>query len=147
MIFRECSNFANTQNQRYPRPQPKLWRFDTKSLNLLCHFFYSATLFWPDSTLYQHDPCEEYIEGLTAQPWWDASQFEWVAGLEVGDFFDTKFPAVSFKTNTGNRSIIRLCVRAVETRFVGTWRVLVLIFMCSHFRRSQVWSLKNWRQF
>jgi hypothetical protein len=33
--------------------------------------------------LLQHDPCEEYIEGLTAQPWWDASQFEWVAGLEV----------------------------------------------------------------
>ena len=33
--------------------------------------------------IFQHDPCEEYIDGLTAQPWWDASQFEWVAGLEV----------------------------------------------------------------
>ena len=39
--------------------------------------------FMDNIILFQHDPCEEYIDGLTAQPWWDASQFEWVAGLEV----------------------------------------------------------------
>lgn len=29
-----------------------------------------------------HDPCEEYIEGLVATPWWEKSQFTWVKDLE-----------------------------------------------------------------
>ena len=30
---------------------------------------------------YLYDPCEEYIDGLTAKPWWDSSDFEWAAPL------------------------------------------------------------------
>ena len=29
-----------------------------------------------------HEPCEEFIEGLEALPYWDKSSFEWVAPLE-----------------------------------------------------------------
>ena len=30
-----------------------------------------------------HDPCEEFVDNLTAQPWWDPSKFGWVSGLEA----------------------------------------------------------------
>ena len=30
-----------------------------------------------------HDPCEEFVENLTALPWWDPSKFSWVSGLEA----------------------------------------------------------------
>lgn len=30
-----------------------------------------------------HDPCEEYIDGLAAQPWWETTSFEWVGKLEA----------------------------------------------------------------
>ena len=30
-----------------------------------------------------YDPCEEYIDGLTAKPWWNSSDFEWAAPLYV----------------------------------------------------------------
>ena len=28
-----------------------------------------------------YDPCEEYIDGLTAKPWWNSTDFEWAAPL------------------------------------------------------------------
>ena len=28
-----------------------------------------------------HQPCEEYIDGLSARPWWEASEFDWAAPL------------------------------------------------------------------
>lgn len=36
----------------------------------------------PDAVVSGHEPCEEYVPGLTAQPYWDAQQFEWARGLE-----------------------------------------------------------------
>lgn len=36
----------------------------------------------PTATKHMHEPCEEYIDGLKAMPWWEKSQFEWVSGLE-----------------------------------------------------------------
>ena len=29
-----------------------------------------------------HDPCEEYIDGLTAKPWWNKNDFAWSKDLE-----------------------------------------------------------------
>lgn len=29
-----------------------------------------------------HDPCEEFIDGLSARPWWDIKQFTWATELE-----------------------------------------------------------------
>jgi aspartyl/asparaginyl beta-hydroxylase (cupin superfamily) len=30
-----------------------------------------------------HDPCEEFVDGLTAKPWWDKGDFTWSSGLEA----------------------------------------------------------------
>lgn len=35
----------------------------------------------PVPTLPFHEPCEEYIDGLTARPWWDASAFDWAPAV------------------------------------------------------------------
>lgn len=35
----------------------------------------------PVPTQPHHEPCEEYIDGLTAQPWWDASAFDWAPAV------------------------------------------------------------------
>ena len=38
----------------------------------------------PKHTLkYMHDPCEEYIDELTAEPWWNKSLFTWSKELEL----------------------------------------------------------------
>ena len=29
-----------------------------------------------------HEPCEEYIDGLTAKPWWNKNDFSWSKDLE-----------------------------------------------------------------
>lgn len=42
----------------------------------------SATMPTKDQLLPMHDPCEEYIENLTARPWWDKNNFAWVKDLE-----------------------------------------------------------------
>ena len=37
-----------------------------------------------------HDPCEEFIDGLTAQPWWnsdDRSLFPWMEGKKERKIF------------------------------------------------------------
>jgi hypothetical protein len=69
------------------------FRFSYSTLALL--IFSSVTLLL-DSHItlllsIQHDPCEEYIDGLTAQPWWDAAAFDWVAGLEVRSYISYSF--------------------------------------------------------
>lgn len=30
-----------------------------------------------------HEPCEEYVEGLRAYPWWNTSEFVWIHELEI----------------------------------------------------------------
>jgi hypothetical protein len=42
----------------------------------------SAIMPSKEELLPMHDPCEEYIEGLTAMPWWNPKQFSWVKELE-----------------------------------------------------------------
>ena len=37
----------------------------------------------PDPLGLMHDPCEEFVDGLTALPWWEPSKFSWVSGLEA----------------------------------------------------------------
>lgn len=37
----------------------------------------------PISQAVKHEPCEEFIENLTAQPWWDKNAFSWVTELEA----------------------------------------------------------------
>jgi hypothetical protein len=36
----------------------------------------------PTPAAHMHDPCEEYIDGLTAKPWWEPNNFDWIPGLE-----------------------------------------------------------------
>lgn len=43
----------------------------------------TATMPTRDQLAPMHDPCEEYIEGLTATAWWDTTQFSWVKELEA----------------------------------------------------------------
>ncbi len=36
----------------------------------------------PQINITMHEPCEEYIENLTAKPWWNKSDFGWIPLLE-----------------------------------------------------------------
>ena len=36
----------------------------------------------PQTSHFMHEPCEEYVDGLKAQPWWNAGDFAWSEKLE-----------------------------------------------------------------
>lgn len=36
----------------------------------------------PKGNTFGHEPCEEFIDDLTAQAWWDKSRFDWVEKVE-----------------------------------------------------------------
>ena len=109
MTFPGSLSFVNMQNQRFPLHRRRFWRYDNTLvanwiISMIKVCFYNVCFLIISTRLnkwfsminlilliyvhLQHDPCEEYIDGLTAQPWWDASQFEWVAGLEVKIYFN-----------------------------------------------------------
>ena len=60
--------------------------FDSKAVERIMNFAKSckAGIVPPSApTLPYYQPSEEYVEGLTAKPWWDSSEFEWMAALEA----------------------------------------------------------------
>lgn len=59
-------------------------RFDSSSISRvkkLCDYT-NGKIPTPKSSSFMHEPCEEYIDNLTAKPWWDANEFKWTVDLE-----------------------------------------------------------------
>eukprot|EP00601_Ochromonadales_sp_CCMP2298_P009253 CAMPEP_0173203708 /NCGR_PEP_ID=MMETSP1141-20130122/19679_1 /TAXON_ID=483371 /ORGANISM="non described non described, Strain CCMP2298" /LENGTH=310 /DNA_ID=CAMNT_0014129215 /DNA_START=117 /DNA_END=1049 /DNA_ORIENTATION=+ len=60
-------------------------RFEKEEISRIGRFCQSAKLEvpYPKPLGNMHDPCEEFVEGLTAKPWWDAGDFAWSEQLEA----------------------------------------------------------------
>ena len=55
----------------------------------------------------QHDPCEEYIDGLKAMPWWNPSDFDWVQPLEEGAPIIQKELELQSETRSQNKELFK----------------------------------------
>ena len=75
-----------------------------------------------------HMPCEEFVEGLTASPWWDTSAFPWVAELEAAapriaeELARVEGGASSFACDSAQRSVMGDGWAAVRLQRMGEWK-------------------------
>mmetsp|Transcript_33510 Transcript_33510/g.105892 ORF Transcript_33510/g.105892 Transcript_33510/m.105892 type:complete len:271 (+) Transcript_33510:164-976(+) len=75
-----------------------------------------------------HQPCEEFVEGLKAQPWWDTAEFPWVAELEaqaptIGAELQRYLAAeAEFVCDSAQRSVMGEGWSAVRLQRMGEWR-------------------------
>lgn len=60
--------------------QSKFSKADIARVYELCDF--TKRMEQPAPLGPMHEPCEEYIRDLTANPWWDSDTFSWVRALE-----------------------------------------------------------------
>ncbi|CAM9149939.1 unnamed protein product [Choristocarpus tenellus] len=92
-----------------------------------------------------HQPCEEYVKGMRAKPWWNAEEFPWVKKLEAEShiildefnaFMDN--PLSSFARDSAYSEIMGAGWSGVRLQRLGKW----IPENCSKFPKS-VQLLRN----
>ncbi|CAM9184546.1 unnamed protein product, partial [Phaeothamnion confervicola] len=89
---------------------------------------------------HRHQPCEEYVEGLDARPWWETSEFPWVGALEAGsgaiadEFKSYMATAASqtFSSDSAHMSVMGPGWSGVRLQRLGRW----IPENCKHFPQT-----------
>ena len=91
----------------------------------------------------QHDPCEEYVPGLTAKPWWDASSPDFQAWLpalvEATPIIRRELEAAAASANNGDDALFRGDSNFQKTMGTG-WTAIRL-------QRLGEWNQENTARF